>query len=308
MMLRNVFVAAAAAFSALPAQAQPVVWSSPVLDHYFDASSASIRIVSGVAGAASVDGVVPSAVKLHRAFVAPGKRFAILQTADGSPVLLDWTGESTVRELPGVAASLDSVAFSRSGNAAALVSAGKVQVFRGLPEDPAIQQEIAIDSTALAVAEDGTVAAVADGIYLFESGEARLLAAGDYAAVAFRPGTREIAAAGRFSDTVVGVRAGAGLSTLASAEDGIAEPVALEFSNDGSKLVVANRRGRSATVVDMHSEKATSVACDCNASAASPAASDNVFRIAGSGDSLVFLDASSGGLRTFTVPVIGETR
>ena len=310
MIVRN-FVAIAVGVGAwaFPARAQSAIWSTPVLDYFYDASSNSIKTVSGVPGAASVDGVVPSAVKLKKAYIAPGKRFAIIQVVDGSAVLLDWSNGSLAHEVSGAPAAIDAVAFSRNGNVAAVLSSGKVQVWRGLPNDPAIQHEIASDASALAIADDGTVAAAqADGIYLLDSGEAKLIATGDYSALAFRPGTRDLAAAGRFNDTVVSIRGGASSSTLATADDGIAEPVALEFSSDGSKLVIANRRGRSATIVEMAAAKATSVTCDCNALVASPAASSAVFRIADSGDAVVFLDASSADLRTFTVPVIGETR
>jgi hypothetical protein len=310
MILRNlVAIAVGVGAWTFPAQAQLVTWSAPVLDYFYDASSNSIKTVSGVPGAASIDGIVPSAVKLQRAYIAPGRRFAIVQVVDGSAVLLDWSNGSSVREVSGAPAVIDAVAFSRSGSIAAVLSSGKVQVWRGLPDDPAIQQEIAFEATSLAVSDDGTVAAVQpDGIYLLDSGEPKLIAAGEYSALAFRPGTRDLAAAGRFTDTVMGIRIGAGASTLASGDDGIAEPVALEFSSDGSKLVIANRRGRSATIVDMAATRATSVTCDCNALVASPATSSAVFRIAESDGAVVFLDASSADLRTFTVPVIGETR
>src|SRR5688572_4049066 len=133
MTLRHLpLVAVAAAVSTLPARPQSVTWSAPVLDHFYDAASNSIKTVSGVPGAASIDGVVPSSVKLHRAYIAPGKRLAILQAVDGSAVLLDWSNGSTVRELAGAPANIDNVAFSRSGSIAAVLSSGKVQIWRGL--------------------------------------------------------------------------------------------------------------------------------------------------------------------------------
>jgi hypothetical protein len=313
IVCKTIVVAAAVIASASAGRSQSVSWSAPVVDHFYDGGAASIKAVAGVPGAASIDGVVASAVKLQAAYIAPGKRFALARSVDDETVLLDWTGPTAiVRDLPGAPAGVDAVAFSRSGNFAAVFSrsSGKVQIWRGLPGDPAVQHEIASDSSVLAVADDGTLAAVqSDGIYWIESGGAKLVAAGDYSAIAFRPGTRDLAATGTFSDTVIVIGAGGGSSTLAAADAGISEPVALAFSSDGATLVIANRRGRSAVVVDIAAGTATAVACGCTPSVVAPAAARGVFRLTGStGDGVVFLHAGSAAPRVFTVPDAGGSR
>jgi hypothetical protein len=314
MHVRNAFLAAAAVIlTASPGLTQPAAWSAPVLGYVYDESSNSIKSIAGVPGAASIDGVVPSAVKLQRAHVAPGRKFGVVQTVEEGAALLDWsTGEAVLRRLPGAIANITSVAFSPQGSYAVLLSqsTGKIQLWRGLPDVPALESEIASEATALAVSDDGAIAAVrGDGAYSLDSEEAKLLASGEFSAIAFRPRTRELAAAGRFSDTVVSLRPGGGAVTIASTDDGIAEPVGLQFSGDGAKLVIANLRGRSATIVDLRSQSRATIPCDCNPELVSAAAANGVFRITSAFDApLVFVDASLSEPRTFMVPATGGSR
>ena len=314
MFLRHSFaVTIATILLASAGRAQEVTWSAPVLGYIFDGTSGSIKTIAGVPGAASVEAMVASGVKLQQAHIAPGRKFAIVETLDEGTVLLDWSnGDTVVRSLSGAIGSITAVAFSPSGSTAAIVSrtAGKVQVWRGLPNDPGVQREIASEASGLAIADDGSVATIqADGVYSLDSGEPRLLASGEYAAIAFRPGTNNLAAAGRFSDSVTMLRTGAESSRLASADDGVAEPVGLQFSSDGTKLVIANRRNRSVTVANVNTGRSTSLPCECDATVVSATSSGGVFRITDSYDQpIIFLDANSPEPRLFVVPVSGGSR
>jgi hypothetical protein len=317
MHLRNISLVAAAVIAvARPGACQQANWSTPLLGHFYDTSSNTITKIAGIPGAASVDGAIPSAVKLRAAHIAPGRDFAVAQTVDEGVVLLDWSsGEVAVRELRGAPDGFASVAFSPSGNIAAIASAsqGKVQLWRGLPGSPVIDRENAFDADVLAVSDDGTIAAIrTDGVYLIDADGAKLLASGTFSAIAFRPGTGELAAAEKVSDTIVSLRSrDEGATTIANSEQGVAEPVGLQFSVDGRKLVIANRRGRSATAIDLTTRAAATVNCDCSPSLVSTGTGNAVFRVTGPGPSnepLVFLDANSAEPRVFLVPVAGVNR
>ena len=317
MHLRNIsLVVAAVIAAARPGTCQQANWSTPLLGHFYDTSSNTITKIAGIPGAASVDGSVPSASKLRAAHVAPAGNFAIAQTVDEGVVLLDWPrGEVSMRELRGAPDEFASVAFSPNGNIAAIASAsqGKLQIWRGLPGSPALGQEIAFDGDVLAVSDDGTIAATRNGgVYLVEAESLKLLAAGTFSAIAFRPGTSELAAADKDGDTVVSLRTrDGGPTTLATAEHGIAEPAGLQFSADGRKLVIANRRGRSATMIDLSTHTAATVSCECSPSLVSAGTGNAVFRITrpnSANEPLVFLDANSPEPRVFLVPVSGVNR
>jgi WD40 repeat protein len=317
-MLRNMLLAAAAALGTVSfAPAEPATWSAPVLGYHFDGESKSIRVISGVPGAASMDESVPSPVKLERAFPTPARRFAVIQMREAGAAVLDWTaGASVIREVPGASQEISSVAFSTRGDRAIVASknTGTMQVWRGLPDRPSIEHEFALDSDIVAISDDGTVAAVqGEGVFRIDVGESRLLASGVFSAIAFRPGSSELAVSGKYTDSVVVLRAESGdLVTLASAEDGIAEPVGIQFSADGKKLVVANSRDRSYTVIDMQTKRALTQPCDCSPDTVSGVGGSS-FRIASPGrspdnDAHVFVDAGSSDPRIFLIPVTGGAR
>jgi hypothetical protein len=313
MFLRHAFLTGVAA---VIAAGQSVTWSPPVLGYFYDAPSSSIRVVAGVPGAASIDSSVPSAAKLRDAFIAPSGKFAIAQTIDEGSVLLDWSaGAVTARELPSVAAEVSAVVFSSRGAEAAVVSktAGKVQIWRGLPGNPSIAREIALSAETLALSDDGNLAWIeSEGVYTLEGDTPKLLAAGTFSALAFRPGTRALAAAAKYNDAVLSIRSADGQAastTMASSEDGIAEPAGLQFSADGKRLVVANSRGRSATVLNVEAGTSLTINCDCNPGIVSSAAGNAVFRITASTDEpIAYIDADSPEPRIFQVPVSGVSR
>jgi hypothetical protein len=312
MLLRKAILTASIAVAAT---GQPATWAPPVLGYFYDGTSNAIRMVAGVPGAASIDGAVPSAAKLRAAFVAPGRKFAIARTIDEGSLLLDWSrGDVAVRDLASVVDEVSSVAFSPRGAEAAVASKslGKMQIWRGLPDNPALERELAVSPELFAVSDDGQLAWIdSSGVFTLDGDTPKLLAAGSFSAIAFRPGTQELAAAGRYNDSVVSLRAGGDGSpvTLASSDDGIAEPVGLRFSADATQLIVANARSRSATILNIAAHSATTLACDCDPALVSGAAGNAVFRItAATGVPLVYVDAGTAEPRIFHVPVSEVSR
>jgi hypothetical protein len=301
-------VLAFTALTAILAAAESLRWSPPVLGYIFDENEKAIRLVAGVPGAANLDATVQSAVKLRRAWIAPRRQFAIIELADGGNLaVLDWsTGAAQVRDVAGSLQAVDQVAFSAAGDAAVVVSSqgGVVQLWRGLPSGVAFEWEVAAAVDAVALSGDGSLVAgiSAGGAYLLRPGQITLLTTGSFSAVAFRPGTRDLALASRDADSVTILRNLAAAEPLAGRAEGIAGPAALQFSASGGKLVVVNGREKSFTVVDMMKRSASTVACDCAPESIDVLHGDAVFRVSTD----IFLDAGSSQPRTFLVP--GENR
>src|SRR4051812_38279818 len=121
--------------------AQAVNWAPPTLGYLFDSGSKSIRTLSGIPGAASLESGVSVASKLERASISPNRKFALGEIKDGDHLLLvvlSGSG-STASSLDGTPATADQIAFSASGSTAAIWSrdAQKIQVWKGLPDQPA---------------------------------------------------------------------------------------------------------------------------------------------------------------------------
>src|ERR1700694_6037682 len=86
---------AAAVVLLLSAVAQMPRWSTPTLGFVYDTDSKSIRPISGVVGAASLDGGLAVPVKLESASVSPNRQIALARTVDSDQLqLVRWKGSS----------------------------------------------------------------------------------------------------------------------------------------------------------------------------------------------------------------------
>src|SRR5436190_175524 len=106
------------------AVAQTSRWNFPILDYLFDAESKSIRMISGVPGAASLDGSLSVGVKLERASIAPSRSYALAENTESDHLLLvrfDRTNGTAI-PLDAAPATADTVAFSATGSAFAVYS------------------------------------------------------------------------------------------------------------------------------------------------------------------------------------------
>ncbi len=304
---------------ALPvlAAAQTAQWTSPVLGYVFDQDSKSIRLLAGVPGAASADSSVALAFKLERAAISPSRLYAIAENKDAEHlylVRLDPKAADGVilQDSPSTA---DLVAFSPSGNAAALLSRDlqKIQVWTGLPDQPVLARELtAPDVSALALSDDASVLAVSNdsGVSLLSSDSTRLVAPGTgYGALAFSKGTHDLAAANKSRNEVVILRtvdADTQVVAIASAQDGVADPASVAFSVDGQKLVIANSGSGNALIADLAGKNTQSIQCDCTADGLYRAQGNAVFRLTNIHDgSIALLDGDSDLPRVVLIPAGG---
>ncbi len=292
--------------------AQSASWTPPTLGYLFDSDSKSIRPLSGIPGAASLEAGLAVPSKLEQAFISPNRKFALAATKDGEHLLLvTWTGNSAnATELDGAPASAEQIAFSGSGSAAAIWNrdARKIQVWKGLPDQPSLFKEIeSAELTALAVSDDGDAVAAATEVGLVLAGAGKILGVGSFSGLAFLPGTHDLAAAEQTLDQVSLIRkvdSDADTVQLAGNQDGVSQPIAVAFSSDGRKLIVANLRGQSVLSIDLESRAVIATPCDCEAEGLYRAQGNAVFRLTnGSQDLIALFDGDSGEPRVLSIPV-----
>jgi hypothetical protein len=290
---------------------QTVNWAPPTLGYLFDSSGKSIRPLSGIPGSASVDSGLAVSSKLEKASISPNRKFAVAEVKDGEHLLVVTLsgGSALSSELDGTPGSADQVAFSASGSTAAIwsLAAGKIQVWKGLPEQGTLYKEIDFaELSALAVSDDGDAVAVATGDGLVLASAGKQLASGSFAGLAFLPNSHDLAAAEQTLDQVSLFRrvdSDLDIVQLAGNQDGVAQAVALAFSGDAKKLIVANLRGQSVLSIDLESRAMVVTPCDCQADGLYRAQGNAVFRLTNGAQDLVALfDGDSDEPRVLNIP------
>jgi len=262
------------AASLLPAQ--PGAVAGPSSGFVFDGAAQSLRPVLGVPGASILGDPLSFGFALTSASVAPAQDLAVVSAADGSLHIFRLaSGASTERTVDGLSIVPERVVFSPSGTSAALYAAGKAQILTGLPDSPALAGTLDLGGapSAFALSDDGAylLYALGGSIQLLGAGSNRLLmSTGDGALAAFAPANHDAAVLDPAGAGAVLFRdlAGASVqSVLSPPDDGLASPVGLAFSTDGSKLILASASAQSVTAFDLQAGGRTSFACNCTPTA-----------------------------------------
>src|SRR5260370_25989847 len=100
--------------------------------------------VLGGPGAATLSPPIPLADGVTRIHLAPAQRWALAEQAGGAGLgLISFIGAvpGAVQLIDGALSTPDRVSFSPNGRAAALFSAGTVQVLRGLDSAPTVAMQ-----------------------------------------------------------------------------------------------------------------------------------------------------------------------
>ena len=296
----------------LAAAEQPARFSQPVLGYVYDSSAGVVRVMLGVPGAASLDPAFDW--KDGALSVSPGNTFGLAMGK--SLALADWAGGPVrVRALGTVEGSPASVTWSPAGRTAAVAwEAGVVQVWTGLPDNPSLKTQLDLELPAgapvsFAVSDDGgALAALAGGSLMKPDGNGGLAPVDPdrtYSAIAFAPGSSDLAASDPDDDQVALFRdlgSSAAGAVLAGTADGLAGPAALAFSRDGRRLVVANQRTGVISVLDLGAGTSLTFDCQCQPEGFYPLRGNAVFRLNQSAKgNLTLLDADGEAPRTVLV-------
>lgn len=318
MSIRVGFLRGTAILTVVPwlatAQSSPA-FSRPVMGYVFDTSNKTVKVIAGIPGAAGMETAFEWGGGALS--ISPRNRFG-LGSLNGLN-LADWTtGTLASRPLSGGDENPTQVAFAPSGRTAIAFfrTSGKLRIWSGLPDAPALESErdAALPDTvdALAVADDARAAAVLSNGKLFRvEGDGSLWPLdpdATYSAIAFRPGTRDLAVADAdnarillFADLASG-----SASTVVAADT--PNPAAVNFSADGNTLVAAAHGIASILTLDMRTRNAVRLDCACRPTGFYPVSGNAVFRLGdsakgnlalldGDGDTprIVLVSAPEGG-------------
>src|SRR5258706_10555606 len=103
--------------------------SVPALGYIFDDNAKVIRLVSGVAGAASLDVAVAAGTSLDTAFVHSRARVAIANTKEGTAAIVQWKDDARVVPLATDLGRITLAAFNRKGDTAAISDGSAIEVW-----------------------------------------------------------------------------------------------------------------------------------------------------------------------------------
>jgi hypothetical protein len=289
--------------------------SVPATGYAYDSQLRAIRAVRGIPGAALVAEALDAGFDLAAAAIAPSQNFALaISTAGESPVhVISWrTGTPSIAILPDAMSAPDGFVFSPSGSAAVLSDSqsGQIQVATFLPDSPIIREIQPAGSPparVIAVADDGsTVLVRADTVRLIgtDLNSMPLALPSDVTALAFSGSTHDLLAVTQAGDLYVAqnLHLGTNIRKVYSGDDRTADPVAVQFSSDGSIAFVANKQGLLASI-NLNAGTASAASCQCVPTALQPFGSASLFRLNGiSNRPLLLFDATPGQARFWFVP------
>jgi hypothetical protein len=294
------------------ATAQPEV-STPTLGYAYDPGLRAIRTIRGIPGAALLAEIVDGGFAAVSATVAPSQDFALAVSSTGEVRIVDWrSGTPTSTILADAMNAPDGLTFSGSGTAAVLSDSqsGHIQVVTSLPDAPAIREIVpaggSTPAAAIAVADDGTVAwATGDGVQFVGTDLApfSLPLPSGVVALVFAASNHDLLAATSAGDLYLAKDAYAGADIRKIDSDSrLANPVAVQFSADGSTAFVAGQAGTLA-YIDLNAGTTATVSCQCAPSGFDRLGHTDRFRLTGiSNRPVFFFDGTPQRQRLWFVP------
>lgn len=302
----------------------------PQLGYVFDKGEGILRPILGVPGAARLGDPLNLGVNLALAEISPKQDYALgVTTEEGGRLVLIAFGEaaqpSSLIPLEAAVAGASRIAFSRQGRAAALLFPENqiLKILSGLPEAPVLTREIDLRLAglpeALALDDEGKLALLAvpenQGsrvlAYSQETGLQSLGIFGKVSALKLSADLRALVA-DRETQQVILIRDLLGSAqrlSLASREDGIHDPVAVEFSREETRVFVANAGSGSIASLSLDGGPATLTFCDCAPAALEKLDGDGVFRLTElSAKPLLIFEAGATENRVLFVPLDNARR
>ena len=290
----------------------------PELGFVFDSAKKELRPILGIPGAAVLGQPLALGVDVRRVAISPLEDYVLAVGGEHNQAMVFAMSHSpsTPVMVQGADRGADQIVISAGGKAAALYykNGSRIEVVTGLPAAPKVGSELYLSAgqtlTALAVADDGHTVLAAAGDRLFQAapgGEVPLLAElGHVAAISIpAAGTALIADSSHNQiHRVRGIGAGIEADVIAGPKEGIATPVAVAVSHDGSRAFVANAKSRTVSIIDLKGEAAVrSIACACTPSGLNRLAGNETFRLTEmSSRPMWMLDAGGTEPRVVFVP------
>lgn len=284
------FSLASAVLSTTSALAQ-VRFEGPQFGYLFDEVSKSVRALSGVPGAAALEDSIPAGFSVDRAVISR-RGFALVASKAGGAVFR--LSPSGAREMG--AADLWSVSPSGSWGVLYSRASGKVTVWDLSPDDTESKtaEFSSPELKAVAISDDGTPAGIAGSVLLeISASGTRAVASGrQMAAVAYFPGSRDLAASDLAGQVLIS-RNGA------TTERDAAVGGALAVSRDGRNVIASTEDGVWIWNVDQQLE--TRLSCECRVTEIRGVGRADVFHLAAEGENIL-LDLTNDEPRLARLP------
>jgi hypothetical protein len=263
------------AAGALTLAAQQGTVGGPISGYVYDGRSHAMRAIRGIPGASLVGESIDVGAALNAAWVSPALDSAFVVTDRNEARLYRLeNGKAVERRIDGLSVP-DRVIFSPSGSAVALFTGASAQIYRGLPDAPALAgtlqlpEESAISGIRSRRPTANSAALSDDGRYLLyrNGGAVELLGvAGDSRRLTQASAAAELAfAAGSHDAAVIDAQGIALFQDAAGAATvrrlpGVAKVHGAAYSTDGKRLILS---GDQVSVVDLASGDRTDLACNC---------------------------------------------
>ena len=144
----------------LQAETSAVEISAPVLGYVYDPGTQNIRVVTGVPGAATLDGTVATGATFTRAWVHSASETAVGIAKNGAVAVASWGGAVESSVLATELGTVDLVSFSRSGSYVVIAGGGVAEVWTSLGANPERVAKLSPQGgiTAVAVNDSGETA------------------------------------------------------------------------------------------------------------------------------------------------------
>ena len=307
MRLQSILILAA-----LPCASAQSSISAPVLGYAFDPAVRAVRAVRGIPGAATLGDPLHTRFRLTAASVAPPQTYALATSAERDLRLVRWTGgHVSSLSLNEAIPEPDRIVFSPSGAAAILYDSGsaRMQVLTGLPNEPAIREVQPAGSAAvssMAISDDAWLVLVSGSVYAIgpDQNPVPLPLPGGIAALSFSPSSDDLLAATPSGDLYLArnVNSSVIVSRIYSGDSRTSNPVAVQFSPDGSAAFLANTTGTLMTI-DLNSGSGGALVCQCTPTGLQPFGRAGLFRLTGIFSQPLWLfDGTPGRTRIWFVP------
>jgi len=301
-----------------PALVGAATIQGPELGFVFDSAKGELRPILGIPGAAVLGQPLALGVEVRRVAISPLEDYVLAVGGEHNQAMVFAVGHATLTPVmvQGADRGADQIVISPGGKAGALYyeAGNRIEVVTGLPAAPKVSSELHLSAgqtlTAIAVGDDGhTVLAAADD-RVFQAaagGEIPLLAELGHVTAITIPaaGMVLIADSGRNQiHRIRGIGAGIESDVIAGTKEGIATPVAVAVSHDGSRAFVANAKSGTVSIIDLKAETAArTIACACPLTGLDRLTGNDTFRLTEfSSRPIWMLDAGGTEPRVLFVP------
>lgn len=265
----------------------------------WSAGDATLRPVMGVPGSAQFGASLVSAGSFANAAFSAQSQLALLVDGKHNLYLLALPASQPTLVTQGMPANA-AIVFSPLGGSAAIYAPGAsaATVIGGLPLKPAISQVQAgmaiqaasiSDAGTLALAAGASSAGVAITTITAAGTKGTIATLTGFGGMAFLPASEDILLADSAANTLTRLHNGA-VQTLATAKDGLNQPLAVAASLDSHWAVTANHANGTLVRIDLTAATPTvRSTCTCSPSTLAPLNGNAVFELTAPGTATTWM-------------------